>query len=150
VIADSAAGQPPILIGHSRAGPPLATAGMMLEEGVKGYVFVDSRLPAPGRSWMETVSPGLAARMREMAELQGWLPPWPQWWGEEELAALLPDPAVRRSGRPAAFRNRVPPAADGHVRGDLPARTKVAERSLWLSPAQRGIRRRRGQARELG
>src|ERR1035438_194700 len=68
VIADSAAGQPAILIGHSRAGPLLATAGTMLGEGVLGYVFVDARLPAPGRSWMETVSPGLAARLREMAD----------------------------------------------------------------------------------
>src|SRR5437764_14962546 len=45
VIADSAAGQPAILIGHSRAGPLLATAGTMLGEGIRGYVFVDARLP---------------------------------------------------------------------------------------------------------
>jgi pimeloyl-ACP methyl ester carboxylesterase len=96
VIADSAAGQPAILIGHSRAGPLLATAGTMLGEKVRGYVFVDARLPSPGRSWLETGSSGLAARLRDMADPQGWLPPWPQWWGEEELAALLPDPAVRR------------------------------------------------------
>ena len=30
-----------------------------------------------------------------MADLRGWLPPWPQWWGEGELAALLPDPVAR-------------------------------------------------------
>jgi pimeloyl-ACP methyl ester carboxylesterase len=96
VIAGSAAGQPAILIGHSRAGPLLATAGTMLREKVRGYVFVDTRLPAPGRSWMETVTPGLAARLHDMAGPQGRLPPWPQWWGEEELAALLPDPAVRQ------------------------------------------------------
>src|ERR1017187_4774270 len=68
MIADSAAGQPAILIGHSRAGPLLATAGTMLGEGVRGYVFVDAPLPAPGRSWMETVSPDLAARLRDMAD----------------------------------------------------------------------------------
>lgn len=96
VIADCAAGQPVILIGHSRAGPLLAAAGTMLEDRVRGYVFVDARLPAPGRSWMETVSPGFAARLRDMADPQGWLPPWSQWFGEEELAALLPDPAVRQ------------------------------------------------------
>jgi pimeloyl-ACP methyl ester carboxylesterase len=96
VIADSAAGRPAVLIGHSGAGPLLATAGMMLGEGTRGYVFVDAGLPAPGHSWMETVPPELAAQLREMADPQGWLPPWPQWWGDEELAALLPDPAVRQ------------------------------------------------------
>ena len=96
VIAGSAAGEPVILIGHSRAGPLLATAGMMLGERARGYIFVDTRLPAPGRSWMDTVQPALAARLREMADPQGWLPPWPQWWGgDAELAALLPDRAVR-------------------------------------------------------
>lgn len=97
VIAGSAGDQPAVLVGHSRAGPLLAAAGRMLGEGIRGYVFVDARLPAPGRSWMETVQPGLAARLREMADPRGWLPPWPQWWGEEDLAALLPDPGVRRS-----------------------------------------------------
>jgi pimeloyl-ACP methyl ester carboxylesterase len=96
MIADSAAGRPTILIGHSRAGPLLATAGTMLGEGVCGYVFVDSRLPAPGRSWIETVQPDLAARLRVMADPQGWLPPWPQWWGEGGLAALLPNPVIRQ------------------------------------------------------
>ncbi len=31
-----------------------------------------------------------------MADPQGWLPPWSQWWGAEELAALVPDPVVRQ------------------------------------------------------
>ncbi|HXT91567.1 MAG TPA: alpha/beta fold hydrolase, partial [Trebonia sp.] len=64
MVARSAAGEPVILIGHSRAGPLLAAAGTMLGEGVRGYVFVDARLPAPGRSWMETVQPELAGRLR--------------------------------------------------------------------------------------
>jgi hypothetical protein len=45
VIVDSAAGQPAILIGHSRAGPLLATAGMMLGES-PGLRL--RRLPAAG------------------------------------------------------------------------------------------------------
>ena len=119
VIADSAAGQPAILIGHSRAGPLLAAAGTMLGPGVRGYVFVDARLPAPGRSWMETVEPDLAARLRDMADSRGWLPPWPQWWSAEELAALLPDPAVRQrfaSGcprLPMAMLEEIHPPAPG-------------------------------------
>src|SRR5580658_5963210 len=95
VIARSASAQPAILIGHSGAGPLLAAAGAILGQ-VRGYIFIDAGLPAPGRSWMETVPPALAAQVREMADAQGWLPPWPQWWGEEVLAELIPDPQLRR------------------------------------------------------
>jgi hypothetical protein len=53
-------------------------------------------VPSPGRSWLETVPAELAAQLREMAGADGWLPPWPQWWGDETLAGLLPDPDTRR------------------------------------------------------
>lgn len=45
---------------------------------------------------MDTTQPDAADRLREMADLHGWLPPWSQWWGGDDLAALLPDPAVRQ------------------------------------------------------
>ena len=118
VIAGSAAGQAAILIGYSRAGPLLAAAGAMLENDLRGYLFVDARLPMPGRSWMQTTSPDLAARLRGMAGPQGLLPPWSRWWGEDELAALVPDPALRRkfaAGCPrlplAMVEEAYPPAA---------------------------------------
>lgn len=95
-IARSVLGGPAILIGHSRAGPLLAAAGAMTGQAVRGCIFVDARLPAPGQSWMETAAPGFAARLRRMADCEGCLPPWPQWFGEDEMAGLLPDPVVRR------------------------------------------------------
>ena len=95
VIACSASGQPAILVGHSGAGPLLAAAGAILGQ-VRGYIFVDAGLPMPGQAWMQTVPPGLAARVREMADARGWLPPWPQWWGDEALAGLIPDQEARR------------------------------------------------------
>jgi pimeloyl-ACP methyl ester carboxylesterase len=145
VIAGWAAGQPVILIGHSRAGPLLATAGTMLGEIVRGYVFVDARLPAPGHSWLETVQPGLAARLREMADPRGWLPPWSQWWAEEELAALLPDPAVRQhftAGCP-----RLPMAMLEEVHPPAPGWPNAPSGYLQLSEAYEGDAAR---ARELG
>ena len=145
VITGSAAGQPVILIGHSRAGPLLATAGTMLGQAVRGYVFVDARLPSPGRSWIETVPPGLTARLREMAGPQGWLPPWPQWWGEEELAALLPDPAARRHF--AAGCPRLPLAMLEEVHPPAPGWTDGPGGYLQLSDAYEGEAAR---ARELG
>lgn len=76
--ASSGPATPAILIGHSGAGPLLAAAGAIIEQA-RGYIFVDAGLPTPGQSWMETVPPGLAAQLREMADARGWLPPWPQW-----------------------------------------------------------------------
>jgi pimeloyl-ACP methyl ester carboxylesterase len=145
VIADSAAGQPVILIGHSRAGPLLATAGTMLGDRTRGYIFVDARLPAPGRSWMETVTPGLAAQLREMASPQGWLPPWSQWWGEEELAVLLPDPAARQHF--AAGCPRLPLAMLEEVPAPAPGWPDAPCGYLQLSEAYEG---EAAKARELG
>jgi len=145
VIAGCAAGEDVVLVGHSRAGPLLATAGTMLGEMVRGYVFVDARLPAPGRSWMETVQPGLAARLREMADPRGWLPPWPQWWAEEELAALLPDPAARQDF--AAGCPRLPMAMVEEVQPPAPGWPTAPSGYLQLSVAYEGDAAR---ARELG
>lgn len=96
VIARSAETRPAILIGHSGAGPLLAAAGALTGQP-RGYVFVDAGLPIPGRSWMDTVPPELAAQVKEMADAEGWLPPWSQWWGDEILAELLPDPQMRQT-----------------------------------------------------
>jgi pimeloyl-ACP methyl ester carboxylesterase len=145
VIADSAAGQPAVLIGHSGAGPLLAAAGSMLGEGVRGYVFVDAGLPTPGRSWMETVPPELAAQLREMADPQGWLPPWSQWWGDEELAPLLPDPAVRQCF--AAGCPRLPLAMFEEIHPPAPGWPNAPGGYLQLSEAYEGEAAR---ARELG
>src|SRR4029079_1691758 len=84
LIARAAAGRPAVLVGHSRVGPILAAAGALITPG-RGYVFVDARLPFAGQTWMETAPPELVAHLREMADPDGWLPPWPRWWGEEAL-----------------------------------------------------------------
>jgi pimeloyl-ACP methyl ester carboxylesterase len=145
VIADSAGGQPAVLIGHSGAGPLLATAGMMLGEGVRGYVFVDAGLPTPGRSWMETVPPDLTAQLRGMADTEGWLPPWSQWWGDEELAALLPDPVVRQHF--AAGCPRLPLAMFEEIHPPVPGWPAASGGYLQLSEAYEDEAAR---ARELG
>src|SRR5215472_6994872 len=80
VIAASASAEPVILVGHSGAGPLLPTAGALIGR-VRGYVFADAGLPTPGQSAMGSMPPDLVAELREMADAQGWLPPWPQWWG---------------------------------------------------------------------
>lgn len=94
-IARCAAGSPAFLIGHSGAGALLAPAGLAVG-GALGYLFVDAGLPIPGRSQMSTMPPDLAGQLRQMADPGGWLPPWPQWWGEDELTGLIPDAGTRQ------------------------------------------------------
>jgi pimeloyl-ACP methyl ester carboxylesterase len=145
VIAESAASQDVVLVGYSRAGPLLATAGMMPGARVRGYVFVDARLPSPGHSWMQTVAPDLAARLRETADPQGRLPPWPRWQADEELAALVPDPAVRQQF--AAGCPRLPLAMLEEVAPPAPRWPDAACGYLQLSAAYQD---EAGRARELG
>lgn len=144
-IADHADGRPAILIGHSRAGPLLATAGAMLGKGVRGYVFVDARMPTPWRSWAEALLPGLAARLREMTDTRGRLPPGPQWWSDDDLAALLPDPAVRQHF--AAGCPRLPMAMLEEIYPPAPEWPDAPGGYLQLSEAYEGDAAR---ARELG
>ena len=144
VIAREAAGQPVILIGHSGAGPLLAAAGELIDD-VRGYVFVDAGLPTPGRAWMETVPPELAAQLRGMADAEGWLPPWSRWWGDEALAELLPDLDTRR--RFAAGCPRLPLAMFEEVHPPAPRWPAAPGAYLRLSEAYEDEAAR---ARELG
>jgi hypothetical protein len=58
-------------------------------------VFVDAGLPIPGHTQMSTMPPDLAQQLKDMADQDGWLPPWPQWWGADGLAELIKDPDLR-------------------------------------------------------
>jgi pimeloyl-ACP methyl ester carboxylesterase len=145
MIARSASGQPAVLIGHSDAGPLLAAAGAMTDEGVRGYIFVDAGLPMPGQAWMETVPPDLAAQVREMADAEGWLPPWPLWWGEETMTRLLPDPSARRLF--AAGCPRLPLAMFEEIHPPVPHWPDAPVAYLQLSEA---YEHEAARARELG
>lgn len=95
--AASAPESPVLLVGHSGAGPLLpAVAAALAERGARltAAVFVDAGLPHPGRSRRSTLPEALAAHLDGLT-IDGWLPPWPQWWAPEELAQLLPDPTSR-------------------------------------------------------
>lgn len=89
----AAIASPAILVGHSRAGPLLPFAAGATRR-VVGCVFVDARLPHPGASWLATAGAQQSEQLRRMAR-DGWLPPWSDWWGPDELARLLPEPVIR-------------------------------------------------------
>ena len=115
-VDDTALDPPVVLVGHSGAGPhlPALAAGTT---GARGMVLVDALLPHPGRSWAQTVPDAFAARLRAQA-VDGRLPPWPQWWGEERMRELVPDDELRK----AFVRNcpAVPVAVIDDVMPDLP------------------------------
>ena len=59
------------LVGHSRAGALLPAIAARLGPAVRKIVYVDARLPHPGRTWLSTLSPEQADRMRAKAKSLG-------------------------------------------------------------------------------
>jgi hypothetical protein len=80
-----------VLVGHSGAGfflPPIA-AGL---ERPARLVFVDAAIPpADGTA---TASADFLDQLRAMA-VDGILPIWSRWWGEDAVARLIPDGELR-------------------------------------------------------
>lgn len=139
----AATSSPAILVGHSRAGLVLPAATRAIRR-VEGCIFVDARLPRPGASWFDTAPPELAERLRRMGR-DGWLPPWPDWWGPAELARLLPDPAVRT--RFVAGCPRLPFALFEEVLPEVPGWPQAPCAYLRLSEEYRELC---DEARRLG
>lgn len=94
-VAAAAADQTVVLVPHSNAGlyaPYLAT---LVE--VRATVFVDAALPDPGAEGKETslAPPAFLDFLRTLADDEGVLPPWTQWWGD--VADLFPDSSTRQA-----------------------------------------------------
>lgn len=97
--------EPVILVAHSNAGlfvPVIAEAAP-----VAGCLIVDGRLP------------GRTGRMndflRSMVRGDGLLPPWTEWWGDADAAALFPDEQTR-----AAVSAEVPRLPIGYFEEQIP------------------------------
>lgn len=86
-----AAGAPPDawLVGHSGAGQILPLAAQLCESA--GLIYVDAGLPNPGRSRLDTMPSDLVDQLNSMVDGEGYLPPWPEWFGREVLNALIED-----------------------------------------------------------
>jgi len=92
-VADCVNGRPTVLVGHSGAGPLLGPVAEALRE-VAGCVFVDAGLPTPGETSLQNMPAALAGQLRSWA-VNGWLPPWASWWGDEAWRELVPDDGLR-------------------------------------------------------
>ncbi|WP_018681999.1 hypothetical protein [Actinokineospora enzanensis] len=95
-LSDAALTGPLLLVGHGGAGPLLpgfADALEDVDQEVRALLYLDARLPTPGRSWRETVPPELYARFRDRSR-DGLLPRGPL-WSEADLLAEVADERLR-------------------------------------------------------
>ncbi len=98
-----AGGTPVVLAGHSGAGALLPLIAAEIDQPVAGYVFVDAGLPEGDVAWLDTVPDARAAHLRSTV-VDGWLPPWSDWWEDADLAEELPNPRQRTRFRAALER----------------------------------------------
>lgn len=91
--AAAAAGEPVVLVPHSNAGLYAPYLSTLLD--VRATVYVDAALPDPASEAEDTplATPALLGFLRTLADADGILPPWTQWW--DDVADLFPDPASR-------------------------------------------------------
>jgi hypothetical protein len=93
------------LVAHSNAGLFVPTVAEASPRPVDVVVLVDAVMPSsPGP--IPVAPPELLAVLRRLADHDGVLPRWTEWWPDEDVAALLPDPQIR--GEIAADQPRLP------------------------------------------
>jgi hypothetical protein len=83
-----------VLVPHSNAGLYVPALGE--RRRVLGTVFVDAALP-PEAGSTPLAPPALYRKLAELASTDGFLPPWTEWWEDDELAGVFPDAATRTS-----------------------------------------------------
>jgi hypothetical protein len=83
---------PVVLVPHSNAG--LYVAALATDRTVTAIVFVDARLPSDEPA-TATAPPDFRAHLATLVEPDGRLPGWTEWWPEDEVAELFPDPSTR-------------------------------------------------------
>jgi hypothetical protein len=82
----------PVLVGHGGAGPLLPSVSPRIGRRVRGYLFVDSRLPRDGASRLDLLDDQRAAALFRAATNDRLLLTWTY----EELREAIPDDSLRR------------------------------------------------------
>jgi pimeloyl-ACP methyl ester carboxylesterase len=91
--ATSTLSNPIVLVGHSGGGLLLPAIAGAVTAAVSRLIFVDSGVPArTGETPL--APPPFLAHLRTLA-VDGTLPPWSTWWGDEAMRELVPDEAAR-------------------------------------------------------
>jgi hypothetical protein len=85
---------PVALVAHSNAGLFVPSVAEASPRPVDVVVLVDAAMPrSPGP--VPAAAPELLASLRRLADQYGVLPRWTEWWPDQDLIALLPDPRAR-------------------------------------------------------
>jgi hypothetical protein len=92
-----------VLVPHSNAG--LYVPQLAATRQVAACVFVDASLP-PATGAAASATGRRREHLALMADADGLLPVWTDWWEEADLAELLPDMRIRR--RVASGQTRLP------------------------------------------
>jgi hypothetical protein len=100
-VAAAAGVRPVVLVPHSNAGLAVPALGALVD--LRATVFVDAAL-APDSGTTAMAPEDLAARLRELSDDRGVLPPWTDWW--DDLTGVFPDEAAQE--RVAAGQPRLP------------------------------------------
>lgn len=86
---------PVALVAHSNAGLFLPTVAEASPRPVEVVVSVDAAMPVPPGP-VPVVDADFVRWLRALAEPDGQLPRWSDWWSADDVAAVLPDADVRR------------------------------------------------------
>lgn len=94
-LAKADTSQPAVLVPHSNAGLFLPLIAKGLEHPLAGTVFADASIPADSQVTTAAEEEFLPF-LRGLADRDGVLPRWTDWWPDQDVAAMLPEPDVRR------------------------------------------------------
>lgn len=82
-----------LLVAHSNAGLFISLLVAHATRPIAGCLFVDAAIPA--LTGTTPVAPEELLAILRSKVIDGRLPPWTQWWDEEDVAPMFPSPEVR-------------------------------------------------------
>src|SRR5215470_6785735 len=86
---------PVVLVPHSNAGLFVPVLARDLGRSVVRAIFADASIPAESGE-TPVVGDDFLPFLHGLADPAGMLPRWTDWWTEEDIAPVLPDPQIRR------------------------------------------------------
>jgi hypothetical protein len=93
-VAGTGPAQPLVLVAHSNAGVFVPVIRHGLSRPVACSVFVDATVPSEDGP-MPNTGEDFLPFLRGLADPEGWLPRWTDWWEAEDVSGLFPDPLTR-------------------------------------------------------
>ena len=88
-------GRPVVLVAHSNAGLFVPVIASEITGSVAGTIFADASIP-PSSGSVPVAETEFVPFLHDLADEDGRLPQWTSWWSDEDVAPMLPDPAMRQ------------------------------------------------------